>query len=484
MYKAIILTLTAIVLTVSCKLLAPNSYLLKSNVNDAKNYLHLIKKESIKSDLSILASDEFEGRETSYPGQKKAAIFLRNKMITSGVLFHPSQNNYFQSYDLVKNDFSNVSLILNSDSMEFIKQFYSFGNPIDSYYNNVNTVNAGYGIINEDYDSYKNLDVSGKVVVLKEGIPNKNEFQITESNWRKKVQNAKDKGAISVIFAKENYKNTDYNIKEHLREPRLKMHNSKSLRKHLPVFFVDNQLLLSNQNLVSFQTNISEKRTAENVIGFIPGLTKEVIVISAHYDHIGYDQGQICNGADDDGSGTAALLSIANAFQKAYNDGLKPQRGIVFLMVSGEEKGLFGSKFYTDHPIVPLESTVANLNIDMVGRMDSIHKHNNYIYLIGTDKISKQLHVINEQINDNFIFFDLDYTYNDESDPNRFYYRSDHYNFAKNKIPVIFYFGGLHEDYHKPTDDVEKIDFNKLEKISRFVYLTAWELAYRKKTIH
>ena len=152
-------------------------------------------------------------------------------------------------------------------------------------------------------------------------------------------------------------------------------------------------------------------------------------------------------------------------------------------MVSGEEKGLFGSKFYTDYPAFPLSKTIANLNIDMIGRKDTIKTNNNYIYLIGSDKISKDLHTINEQINDKFINFDLDYTYNDEDDPNQFYYRSDHYNFAKNNIPVIFYFGGIHEDYHKPTDDIEKIDFDKLQKTSRYIFLTAWELAFRKNKI-
>jgi Zn-dependent M28 family amino/carboxypeptidase len=241
--------------------------------------------------------------------------------------------------------------------------------------------------------------------------------------------------------------------------------------------------LIINKIPSSFSTNVSALKTAENVLGFIPGKSDEIIVLSAHYDHIGYDNGEICNGADDDGSGTSALLEIAKTFQKAYDSGVKPQRGILFLSVSGEEKGLFGSQFYTDHPVFPLSKTTTNLNIDMVGRQDTVQENNNYIYLIGADRISNELHEISENINDQYINFKLDYTYNDKEDPNRFYERSDHYNFAKNNIPVIFYFGGLHEDYHKPTDDVEKIDFLKLEKVSRYVFLTAWELAYRKNAV-
>ena len=266
----------------------------------------------------------------------------------------------------------------------------------------------------------------------------------------------------------------------------MKMHGNQASKPHLPVFIVDEKIVDSILKLntpISFSTKIKQPKTAENVIGYIPGKTDELIVLSAHYDHIGYDNGEICNGADDDGSGTSALLEISKSFQKAFNNGIKPQRALLFLAVSGEEKGLFGSKFYTENPIFPLSKTTTNLNIDMVGRKDTIHKNSNYIYLIGSNRISKELHKISEQINNQHIQFKLDYTYNDQNDPNRFYERSDHYNFAKNGIPVIFYFGGLHEDYHQPTDDIDKIDFNKLEKVSQYVFLTAWELAYRKKAV-
>ena len=266
----------------------------------------------------------------------------------------------------------------------------------------------------------------------------------------------------------------------------MQLHGNQKSKPQPPVFIVDEdkiKALYQDTNTISFNTSISQTKTGENVLGFIPGVTDEIIVISAHYDHIGYDRGEICNGADDDGSGTSSLLSISKAFQKAFDEGIKPQRGILFLAVSGEEKGLFGSQFYTENPAFPLSKTIADLNIDMVGRQDTIQQDNNYIYLIGSDRISKELHTINEQVNKKHVGFKLDYTYNAKDDPNNFYQRSDHYNFAKNNIPVIFYFGGLHEDYHQPTDDFEKIDFLKLERVSRFVFLTAWELAYRKKTL-
>ena len=223
----------------------------------------------------------------------------------------------------------------------------------------------------------------------------------------------------------------------------------------------------------------------ENVLGYIEGkdLKDELIIITAHYDHLGKHDTLLFNGADDNGSGTAAVMEIAEAFMIAKKEGKGPRRSVLIMPVSGEEKGLLGSKHYTENPIYPLENTVANLNIDMIGRIDYYHDTSNYIYLIGSDMLSKELHNISEKINKKYIGLNLDYTFNSEEDPNRYYYRSDHYNFAKNNIPVIFYFNGLHDDYHKTTDTVEKIDFKKIETITRLVFLTAWELANREERI-
>jgi len=220
----------------------------------------------------------------------------------------------------------------------------------------------------------------------------------------------------------------------------------------------------------------------ENIIGFIEGsdLKDEIVVITAHYDHLGVKEDTlIYNGADDNGSGTSAIMEIAQAFMLAKKEGNGPRRSVLIMPVSGEEKGLLGSKYYTDNPIYPLENTIANLNVDMIGRIDQNHDNPDYVYLIGSDRLSSELHQISEDINKQYFNLELDYTFNAEDDPNRYYYRSDHYNFAKNNIPVIFYFNGIHEDYHKPTDTVEKINFEKIQKISRYIFLTAWELANR-----
>ncbi|OSY87612.1 peptidase M28 [Tenacibaculum holothuriorum] len=227
-------------------------------------------------------------------------------------------------------------------------------------------------------------------------------------------------------------------------------------------------------------------KDSENVVAFIKGTEKpdEIVVISAHLDHEGVKNGKVYNGADDDGSGTVAILEIAEAFKKAADAGKGPKRSVLFLHVTGEEKGLLGSKYYTENPIFPLANTVTNLNIDMIGRVDDRHIGKpNYIYLIGSDKLSTELHNLSEEMNKKYTNIDLDYKYNDENDPNRFYYRSDHYNFAKHNIPIIFYFNGTHEDYHQPTDTPDKINYEMLEKRVRLVFHTAWEVANRENRV-
>jgi Zn-dependent M28 family amino/carboxypeptidase len=243
-----------------------------------------------------------------------------------------------------------------------------------------------------------------------------------------------------------------------------------------------------NENLKLSFESANDKITSENVVAIIRGAEKpeEYLVISSHLDHIGISgNGEINNGADDDGSGTVALLEIAEAFKTAVDAGNGPKRSIVFLHVTGEEKGLLGSRYYTDiDPIFPLEKTVANLNIDMIGRIDPNRQGDrNYIYLIGSDKLSSDLHELSENVNKEYTNIELDYTYNDENDPNRFYYRSDHYNFAKNNVPIIFYFNGTHDDYHRPGDTPDKINYDLLQNRAQLIFYTAWEIANREKRV-
>jgi len=225
---------------------------------------------------------------------------------------------------------------------------------------------------------------------------------------------------------------------------------------------------------------------SENIWAYIEGSEKpdEVLVISAHYDHVGIKNGEIYNGADDDGSGTVAVLQIAEAFQKAKNEGHGPKRSILFLHVTGEEHGLHGSRFYSENPLFPISKTIADINIDMIGRRDAEHANtNNYVYAIGADRLSTDLHNITVAQNNKYTHLDLDFKFNDPKDPNHFYERSDHYNFAKRGIPAVFLFNGVHEDYHQKTDEVKKIEFDALAKRAQLAFVIAWDLANRPDRI-
>jgi hypothetical protein len=222
---------------------------------------------------------------------------------------------------------------------------------------------------------------------------------------------------------------------------------------------------------------------SENIWAYIEGSEKpdEVLVISAHYDHVGVKNGEVYNGADDDGSGTVALLEMAQAFAKAKKEGHGPKRSILFLHVTGEEHGLHGSRFYSENPLFPLVNTIADINIDMIGRRDVEHANtNNYVYVIGADRLSSDLHNIVVAQNEKFTKLDLDFKFNDPKDPNHFYERSDHYNFAKHGIPSVFFFNGVHEDYHQKGDEPEKIEYDALTKRTQLAFVIAWDLANRE----
>jgi hypothetical protein len=315
----------------------------------------------------------------------------------------------------------------------------------------------------------------------------------SSQNTAKEIENANDASKYAATITAENLKTHLYIFASDEFEGRNTGEpGQKKAIKYLKDFYVSQQIkspLGGDDYYQEVPAEFLNKNTggelkdSENVLAFIKGTEKpdEIVVISAHLDHEGIKDGKIYNGADDDGSGSMAILEMAEAFKMAVKEGNGPKRSILFLHVTGEEKGLLGSKYYTENPIFPLSNTVCNLNIDMIGRIDKAHKKDsNYLYLIGSDKLSTELHQISDSINTKYTNIHLDYKYNDEDDPNRFYYRSDHYNFAKHNIPVIFYFNGTHKDYHKPTDTPDKIEYDLLAKRTRLIFHTAWEVANRK----
>ena len=479
------------------------------------DYANTITAEELKEKLYIYASDDFEGRETGTPGQKKAVEYLKNHYVNLGVPSPLGADDYFQEVPLQKQKAPTMSMTINGNELKAIESFVSVYGGDDGQLNVSEIINLSYGIDDEAYSNYKDVDIDGKVVLIRSGEP-KNEdgtYVITGSNEVSKWSNmrqqfaakrdaAKNRGAKAVLFYyPEIYdrfaprlggSTGRLSLKGESNSMYFLMVNENVVKA---IYNDENASMETAEKAVSMKApmvfnykNESDELQSENVISYIKGSTKpdEYIVISAHLDHEGVKDGQIYNGADDDGSGSVAILEIAEAFKAAADKGHGPERSIVFLHVTAEEKGLLGSRYYTDmDPIFPLENTVANLNIDMIGRTDPKREseNRNYVYLIGSDKLSTELHNLSEEVNAKYTNIELDYTYNDDNDPNRFYYRSDHYNFAKNNIPIIFYFNGTHADYHRPSDTVEKIQYDLLENRTKLVFYTAWELANRPSRV-
>lgn len=477
-----------------------------------------ITATDLKTHLSILASDEYEGRETGKKGQKMAAEYIQKQFESFGIPPY-KEKTYYQEYPLNVIMPAAAEVTANEKKYTSNVDYFNFSGLTEQTINTKEIIFLGYGIDeNNVYSDYKGTKTEGKVIMIMEGEPYKNENESiitgkkTPSLWtsyyKVKIERAKESKVAAVLYVVDNISESMEKFKHKIESPAMKLDMSK---KEMPVIYISKEManeILKKQTIETIKTKIANtgkpQKTmaktnfsikiknnaqhifAENVLGFVEGsdLKEEIIVITAHYDHLGIDGTVVFNGADDDGSGTVAVIELAQAFAEAKKQGKGPRRSMLFMTVSGEEKGLLGSAYYVDHPEFPLKNTVCDLNIDMIGRLDEKHANNaNYVYLIGSDKLSSQLHNISENANKTYCNIELDYTYNDEKDKNRFYYRSDHYNFVKKGIPVIFYFNGVHADYHKETDEVEKIDFAKMENITRLVFFTAWDLANRKERI-
>ncbi len=476
------------------------------------DYANSISSDELKEMLYVYASDEFEGRNTGDPGQKKAVNYLKEQYINMGIPAAKSDGDYFQNVPLEIMDVPKVDLTFNNKQFKAVDDFVSVSASKDGGISTNEIIYAGYGIQDDNYSDYKDLNIKGKVVLIKAGEPKNADGNYlvsgtTESskwsNFRQEYASkrdvAKDLGAAAVLLyhpdiysmaaSRFGRSSGRMSLKGNAEDMYYFLINTSLAKAILEDIDTNNTSQTIEKQFDLQYLSASNEFYSENVAAFIKGSEKpnEVIVISAHLDHEGIKNGEIYNGADDDGSGTVSVLEIADAFRTAEKNGHGPKRSILFLHVTGEEKGLLGSRYYTDiDPIIPLENTVADLNIDMIGRVDPKHEEagdDNYLYLIGSDKLSTELHNISEEINKKYINMNFDYTYNDDNDPNRFYYRSDHYNFAKNNIPVIFYFNGTHADYHKPSDTPDKIRYDLLENRTRLIFYTAWELANRADRI-
>lgn len=479
-----------------------------------------ITADAVKEQLYTVAGAGMEGRETASEGQKKAAAYIISQFSEMG-LQPGAKGEWEQYFYLYQDTLAGGSIRAGGKTYVFGRDYYSSVKECkDQQLHASQVLFAGYGICTTDYDNYKDLDAEGKIVLILPGEPRKNDtaYLLTgarrPSPWGglgKKLTEAANRKAGAVLVVNEGATRIEQVSGNRLRRTGIYTRNPSQEEREGPnVYFISPQMaadllgvksaesllepatadklkpgMISKPVQIQFKKGIRELRSS-NVLAYLEGTDKkeEVIFVTAHYDHLGVQDGQIYYGADDDGSGTVAVLQIAAAFARAKKAGFAPRRSIVFMTVSGEEKGLLGSKYYTENPVYPLEKTVVDLNIDMIGRIDPMHeKDTNYVYIIGDDKLSSSLRTINEKANASFTKLHLDYKYNDPDDPNRFYYRSDHYMFARNNIPVIFYFNGTHEDYHRVTDTVEKIDYPLLTRRAQLVFYTAWEIANRDERL-
>jgi hypothetical protein len=487
------------ILTTSTNIFAQNA--------EIQKYGNRINATDLREYLTILSSDALEGRETGKRGQKMAAAFIRAHFEELG-LQGPVNGDYYQVFDLYYTRPGENYVGVGGNRFTNFTEVTFYGNSDSGGEISVPLIFAGNG---SDEVLEQLGDIKGKAILLvAEG-----EFPSNE-----RLQLLRSKG-VKMIFVSHAKTKADFDITSN----QIKSFSGKrdlSLQKPLsnssvPGVFIVSPLMtekffgLPRNELIKimeggYKKNAFKKikpieikyRTysdlkpirSENVLGFLEGSDKkeEVIIITAHYDHVGVKKdGEgdlINNGADDDGSGTAAVMELAKIFTEAKKDGKGPRRSILFMLVTAEEKGLLGSDYYTQNPVFPLENTVVDLNIDMIGRRDFKHRDSApYVYVIGADKLSSELNRVSETVNKQYTNLIFDYIYNDVNHPDRLYYRSDHWNFAKKNIPIIFYFDGIHEDYHKPSDEIEKIEFDLLTKRTQCIFYTAWEIANREERI-
>lgn len=509
-----------------------------TNTDSLLKYQREITPEFLRSHLTPFSADSMEGRETGMKGQKKAAHYLANQYRKLGLQPMGDNGTYFQKFKLEATKTDSIvykTKMLNSvgeqsvkrsvasknSSADFIQQFGS-GDTLSA-----EIIFAGFGVQNKEIgiNQLSGTDLQGKWVMILDAPPQVVQgdtlYNDKRSYGRNLLRNIFQKGVKGILmvpnespkkfneraasksrsFGKPSGMTLAYRSKKKNNRPgfgSLTVNPAKAanLLGLEDATALQKQRAKIEKSMSSFEAKQIDRRLTqinykskvsletENVLAFIEGadpeLKNEVVVVSAHYDHLGIGQpdstgDRIYNGADDDGSGTIALVNIAKTFAEAAKNGVKPKRSVLLLNVTGEEKGLLGSRYYSDHPVFPVDSTIANINTDMIGRVDAKHKkegEEDYSYIIGSDLISSQLDSLLRAGNDRTGQITLSERYNNLQDPNQFYRRSDHWNFGRLGIPFVFFFTGVHEDYHRPSDEVHKIGFNKMAKITRTIYGT------------
>ena len=469
---------------------------------DPKSFANTITADELKKHLFIVAGKEMEGRETATEGQRKAAQYIQ-EYFKSLDLIPGANGSYQMNYPLYQDSLISASIEVNGKPFQIFKDFaVNLALTNSSVIMGSDVVFAGYGYSDSTRDDYKGINARGKIVLILPGIPPSAENQRRGGGQTAILEAALKNGAAAVLSVQINFPRNPTSARGAMYYsgfrktiyPNLFPISEQMARDIMGSDYDSAKDAIAKGNpqpkvynanvLLEFSKQIN-KLSSSNVVGYLEGTDKkdEYLVLTAHYDHLGKRNDSIIYyGADDDGSGTVSILELAEAFTKAKQQGKGPRRSIVFMAVSGEEKGLWGSAFYSDHPLFPLEKTTANLNIDMIGRIDPKRKQADsmsYVYVVGDHMLSSDLRPISEAMNKKYTKLGLDYKYNQPNDPERIYYRSDHYNFARKGVPIIFYFNGTHNDYHRITDTPDKINYELMKKRAQLIFHTAWEMANR-----
>lgn len=489
-------------------MLIPLLVIAQKKNKSAEKIAKSILAEDLKKHLYTIAGPDMEGRDTPSPGLEKAADYIEAHFKTIG-LMPGNGNSYRLPYPLYRDSVISTGLKVNGISFDLNKDFLpGTGSSHSAEMLFSEAVFAGYGITDEKLDNYKDLDVAGKLVIVLDGAPA--DYKPSRQGFRGpagmfgKINAAAKKGAASVLFVVNNLPRRSttamgswnlngyraamspiiFTVSENVAAA-IMGEEGKGIIDKMKSNALPAKKYKANIDLSYMKKLVTTH--VSNVLGLIEGTDKkdEYVIITAHYDHVGIrNDTTIFYGADDDGSGTVSILELAEAFARAKAAGKGPRRSILFMTVSGEEHGLWGSAYYSNNPVYPLEKTTVNLNIDMIGRIGTEYLKDkdsmNYVYVIGDNKLSSDLTPITDNINSVYSKMKLDRKYNDPKDPNRFYYRSDHYNFAEKGVPIIFYFNGVHADYHRPTDTPDKINYKLMEKRVKFIFHTAWVMANRE----
>lgn len=490
---------------------------------DARAGYESITANDMSAHLHFLASPELEGRETSFRGQKVAARYIATVFQKLGLKPIGDEGSYFQHFDLEAIKISAESkidlLTKQGDKTFSIRKNFLTSITSDT---SVTAPVVFIGYQDARLDSAGEELIKGKIVLALAG--KRTQAHDTTVSWNRRslfLRQFPGSVATLVVLPESGAGSIEKlapQFADQLNKGQIRLPGRAPRRPFVAslTYYISSQmagelLKTANRNLSEVreaayrdslfrpinldQANLRieskmdrEKKQSENVIGLLEGrdpkLKDEIVIFTGHYDHLGItSDGTIYYGADDDGTGTTTVLELAEAF---VSNPVRPKRSLVFMTVAGEEKGLLGSEYYTSHPIIPLAKTVANLNTDMIGRVDKKHedsKNENYTYVIGSDKISTELDSILRVANKEGEHLELDYTFNNDKDPNQFYRRSDHFNFAKNGVPIVFFFTGVHADYHRPTDTVDKILFDRMAKIGKLIYYTGWKVANMKRQL-